>query len=69
MEKKYSQNPMVGVFTNINELTGKRIVNITHLDFMKAGLIYRMSQCNSGKLLKHIKDWQRVTNTSIRSSF
>lgn len=60
--------PTVRVFDNINELTGKEIVNITHLHFMEAGLIHRMSQWDSGKLLKHIKDWLRVRNTSIRSS-
>lgn len=36
--------PTVRVFDNINELTGKEIVNITHLHFMEAGLIHRMSQ-------------------------
>lgn len=42
--EKIRLKPMVRVFDNINELTGKEIVNITHLHFMEAGLIYRMSQ-------------------------
>lgn len=44
MEKKYFQNLMAGVFTNISELTRKGIVSIAYLDFMKASWIYRMSQ-------------------------
>lgn len=69
MEKKYPQKAMAEVFTNINEPSRKGIVNITHLASMKAGLIYRMSQWDGGKLLKYIKAWLRVRNSSIRSSF
>lgn len=36
MKKKYSQKPTAGVFVNSNELSRKGIVNIAHLDFMKA---------------------------------
>lgn len=44
VEKKILPKPMIGVSDNIHEITKKETANVTYLDFVKAGLIYRMSQ-------------------------